>query len=214
MAAYYVRHPGDRGVLIFFGGSGNQVDVAIRGLDARTRALDLDLVVFSYYYQQGEAVPSVAEVRARSRAVYAAVRSLRTPAARSIYLLGHSLGGWFALDVAASEPVQGLALAGAETTSAEVIHRTDAPWANFVAIRPDEDAKQLDAARYAPHVRARTLVFTSNQDEAVPAAVGRELFGLLPAATPKRLIVLDGVSHGRYFLSEEFWRQFAAFFGK
>ena len=212
VSAYYVRHSGAHGVLIFFGGSGNQVDNAIRGFDARTRALGLDLVVFSYY-EQGEAVPTVAEVRERSRAIYSAVRSLRTPAAKSIYLLGHSLGGWFALDVAAREPVRGLALAGAETTPAEVIHRTDAPWANLVAIRPDEDARQLDASLYAPHVRARTLVCTSNADEAVPAVVGHEVFEMLPAPTLKRLIVLESVTHGRYFLSDEFWQQFAEFFG-
>ena len=212
VTAYYVRHPGARGVLIFFGGSGNQVDVAIKGFDKRTQALGLDLVVFSYY-QQGEAIPTVAQVRERSKAVYAAVRSLDTPATKSIYLLGHSLGGWFALDVAASERVSGLALAGAETTPAEVIRRTYAPWANLVAIRPDDDAKQLDASLYAPHVQTKTLVVTSRKDEAVPAAVGQKLFGMLPAATPKRLIVLDGVTHGRYFLSDEFWQQFAEFFG-
>ena len=88
-----------------------------------------------------------------------------------------------------------------------------APRARLEAIRPDEDAKQLNASLYASQVRSRTLVVTSNQDEAVPAAVGQEVFGLLPPATPKRLIVLGGVAHGRYFLSEEFWRQFAEFFG-
>lgn len=53
---------------------------------------------------------------------------------------------------------------------------------------------------------------TSRQDEAVPVAVGQKLFGLLSAATPKHLVILEGVSHGRYFLSDEFWKQFAEFF--
>ena len=210
--AYYLHHPGARGVLIFFGGSGNQVDAALKGLGGRTAALGLDLVAFSYF-QQGEETPSVAAVRGKAEAVFAAVRGLGTPASRSVYLLGHSLGGWFALDVAARENVRGLALAGAETTPAEVIRRTDFPWADLVAIRPDADARQLDASLYAPHVPARTLVVTSRQDEAVPVAVGQEVYGLLPAATPKRLVVLDGVTHGRYFLSDAFWQAFADFFG-
>ena len=211
VAAYYLRHPGARGVLIFFGGSGNQVDAALRGLGGRTAALGLDLVTFSYY-QQGEETPSVTAVRAKTEAVFAAVRALGTPASRTVYLLGHSLGGWFALDVAARENVRGLALAGAETTPSEVIRRTVFPWADLVAIRPDADARQLDAALYAPQVRTRTLVVTSRQDEAVPSVVGQEVYGLLPAATPKRLVVLDGVTHGRYFLSDKFWRAFADFF--
>ncbi len=211
VTAYYVRHPNARGVLIFFGGSGNQVDAAIKGFSGRTAALGLDLAVFSYY-QQGEPVPTVTQVRAEARAVYDAVKAMHTPASRSVYLLGHSLGGWFALDVAASEKVRGLALAGAETTPAEVIRRTDAPWADLVAIRPDADARQLDASRYAPRVHAPALVVTSHQDEAVPAVVGQELFVMLPATTPKRLVVLDGVTHGRYFLSDKFWAEFSDFF--
>ncbi len=212
VTAYYVQHPKSHGVLLFFGGSGNEIEAPLKVLGKRTAALGLDLVVFSYY-QQGEERPSVATVRAEAKAVYAAVRALPTPAARSVYLLGYSLGGWFALDVAAGENhVPGLVLVGAETTPAEVIHRTDAPWADLVAIRPDADAKQLDASLYAPQVRTRTLVVTSRQDEAVPAAVGQELFGLLPAATPKHLVVLEGITHGRYFLSDEFWQQFAEFF--
>lgn len=199
-------------MLLFFGGSGNEIEAPLKILGKRTEALGLDLVLFSYY-QQGEERPSVTTVRAEAKAVYAAVRALPSPAARSIYLLGYSLGGWFALDVAESEnKVHGLALVGAETTPAEVIHRTDAPWANVVAIRPDEDARQLDASLYAPQVRVQTLVVTSRQDEAVPAAVGQELCGLLPVATPKHLVILEGVTHGRYFLSDEFWQQFTDFF--
>ena len=211
VTAYYVRHQKARGVLLFFGGSGNEIEAPLKVLGKRTTALGLDLVVFSYY-QQGEELPSVASVRAQARAVCAAVQALHTPASRSIYLLGYSLGGWFALDVAASENVRGLALVGAETTPAEVIHQTYAPWANVVAIRPDADAKQLDASLYAPQVRAQTLVVTSRQDEAVPVAVGQKLFEMLPAATPKHLVVLEGVSHGRYFLSDDFWKQFTEFF--
>jgi pimeloyl-ACP methyl ester carboxylesterase len=211
VAAYYVRHPDARGVLIFFGGSGNQVGAAVKVLGTRTEAIGLDLVVFSYY-QEGEEIPSVTEARAKTKALYAAVKARNDRASKSIYLLGHSSGGWFALEIAATENVSGLALAGAETTPAEVIRKTYSPLASLVIIRPDEDAKQLDAALYAPHVHSRTLVVTSRQDEAVPVAVAQKLFGLLPAAEPKHLVVLDGVSHGRYFLSEEFWRQFADFF--
>ena len=210
--AYYLQHPKSRGVLLFFGGSGNEIEAPLKVLGKRTETLGLDLVVFSYY-QQGEERPSVATVRAEAKAVYAAVKALSIPASRSVYLLGYSLGGWFALDVATTENnLSGLTLVGAETTPAEVIHRTDAPWANVVAIRPDADARQLDASLYAPRVQTRTLVVTSRQDEAVPVAVGQELFGLLPAATPKHLVVLEGVTHGRYFLSDEFWQQFADFF--
>ncbi len=209
--AYYEHHARARGVLLFVGGSGNEIQAPLQNLGSRTAALGLDLVVFSYY-RPGEDVPSVAQVRAEAKAVFEAVRALHTPESRSIYLAGYSLGGWFALDLAASEEVRGLTLVGAETTPTEVIRKTDAPWASLVAIRPDDDARQLDASLYAPHVRARTLVVTSHQDRDVPASVGQEVYGLMPATTPKNLVVLEGVTHGRYFLSNEFWRQFSVFF--
>ena len=210
--AYYEHHAGARGVLLFVGGSGNELEAPLKNLGSHTAALGLDLVVFSYY-RPGEEVPSVAQVQTEAKAVFEAVRALRTPASRSIYLVGYSLGGWFALDLAASEDVRGLTLVGAETTPAEVIRKTDAPWASLVAIRPDDDARQLDASLYAPRVHAKTLVVTSRQDRDVPASVGREVYGLLPATTPKNFVVLEGVTHGRYFLSDEFWREFAAFNG-
>ena len=210
--AYYEQHAQAHGVLILFGGSGNELETPLKVLGPRTASLGLDLVVFSYY-RQGEEVPSVAQVRTEAKAVFEAVRAMHTPASRSIYLLGYSLGGWFALDVAADENVRGLVLAGAETTPAEVIRKTDAPWASLVVIQPDADAEQLDASSYAPQVRAKTLVVTSRQDEAVPASVGQEVYAMIPATTQKRLVVLDGVTHGRYFLSDEFWRQFAVFHG-
>ena len=147
--AYYEHNAGARGVLLFVGGSGNEIGAPLKNLGPRTAALGLDLVVFSYY-RPGEEIPSVAQVRAEAKAVFAAVRALDTPVSRSIYLLGYSLGGWFALDVAASEDVRGLALVGAETTPAEVIRKTDAPWASLIALRPDDDARQLDASLYAP----------------------------------------------------------------
>lgn len=211
VAAYYVQHPHSRGVVLFIGGSGNQVDAPIQILGPRTAARHLDLAVFSYY-QSGEAVPTVSQARAKTRAVYAAIKAMRSPAAENVYVIGHSAGGWFALDLAAQEDIRGLALVGAETTPAEVIRRTYAPWANFVVIRPDKDAEQLDASRYAPQVRAPTLLVTSRQDEAVPAVVATELLALLPAATSKHLVALDGVTHGRYFLSDDFWQQFDTFF--
>ena len=206
--AYYEHHARARGTLVFFGGSGNQLEAPLETLGPRTAALGLDLVVFSYYHQ-GEEVPSVARARTQAKAVFDAARAMHTPASRSIYLLGYSLGGWFALDLAANENIRGLVLVGAETTQAEVIRKTDVPWASLVAIRPDLDARQLDASLYAPRVRAKTLVVTSRQDEAVPASVGQAVYAMIPATTPKRLVVLDGVTHGRYFLSDEFWRRFA-----
>ena len=212
LTAYYVRHARARGVLIFFGGSGNEVAATIKVLGPRTARLGLDLVAFSYY-QQGEEVPSVAQVRAEAAALYATVKRMDTPATRSVYLVGYSLGGWFALDVAASDDVRGLELFGAEPTPAAVSRMDDAPRANFVPLRTDVDARQLDASHYAAHVRAKTLVVTSRQDEAVPATVGQEVYDLIPSTTPKRLLVLDGTTHGRYFLSDEFWRQFGEFYG-
>lgn len=92
VTAYYLGHPSPQGVLIFFGGSGNEVEASLRIVGEHAAKLGLDLVAFSYY-QEGEEIPTVATVRAKAKAVYAAVETMHTPAVKSVYLLGHSLGG-------------------------------------------------------------------------------------------------------------------------
>ena len=171
VAAYYVRHPGARGVLLVCGGERQTRSTSpSRDSPGGRRLAGLDLAVFSYY-QEGEPVPSVAAVRGQDAG---GLRGRGGP--------GHAGGGGgvraraqqrrggFAMDLAAAEPVRGLVLVGAETTPADVIHLTYGP------VQPpgrDPPRRRRAAAGRGP-VRARRSgcrrwVVTSTGDADVPA---------------------------------------------
>ena len=165
---YLLSVPKPSGVLLFLGGSGNDTEAQLRILGPAVASLGLNLMVFSYYIK-GESVPTVTEVRAIARSVYKAAVCDQGDPARRVFVMGHSVGAWLALDLAASVPVAGLELVGAETTAVEDIRAT-LSWARLAGIRANADVAQLDSRLYAPHVTVRTLVVTSEKDRDVPAA--------------------------------------------
>jgi hypothetical protein len=91
VSAYWDQGDSAQGVLIFFDGNGYGGEAALRRLLVPARALGLDLIAFNYY-DQGQAQPSMAEMRRIGDALYDAARELPTSAAGRIYVGGHSLG--------------------------------------------------------------------------------------------------------------------------
>ena len=208
--AYVLRVPNSRGVLIFYGGSGNDTFAQLRALAHPVAALGLDLVVFSYYVV-GDSVPSSSEAKKVCHAVYAAASAIHGVPSTRTFVVGHSLGAWLALDVASSEPVAGLVLVGAGTKPPDIIRATIF-LSHFVRIVPDSDQRQMDASLYAPKITSPTLVVTSRKDEAVPVALSKRVFAELPAGTERQFLVLQEPTHGRYFRDTGLWQATREFF--
>ena len=208
--AYRLRIPNSTGVLLFFGGSGNDTESQLRVLGPTVASLGLDLVTFSYYVE-GESVPTVTEARAIAKAVYAATAGKQSNPEQSIYLVGHSLGAWFALDVASSMPASGLTIVGAGTTATEVIRATSS-WARLASIQADDDAAQLDSKLFAPKVNVRSLVVTSDKDTDVPTSISKKVFQQLPESLDKQFLVLQDASHATYFRDAKLWDTVKSFF--
>ena len=208
--AYRLRTANSTGVLLFFGGSGNDTESQLRVLGPSVAALGLDLVVFSYYVE-GESVPTVSEARVIGRAVYAATAGRQAASEQRVFLMGHSLGAWFALDVASNLPVAGLAVVGAATTATDVIRATSF-WARLANIQADEDSAQLNSQLFAPKVTVRSLVVTSEKDTDVPASISKTVFQQLPMSLDKQLLVLQDASHATYFRDAGLWDAVKTFF--
>jgi pimeloyl-ACP methyl ester carboxylesterase len=211
VSAYWDDGEGARGVLLFFNGNGYGAEVAMRRLLTPARALGLDLVVFNYS-DRGAPTPSMAEMRRVDQALYEAAAALPTPAAKAIFVGGHSLGATFALDVAAKDPVAGAFVAAPATTGLAMIHYQIPP-SQFVRLRPDADYRQFDNLALAARVRAPILVVGSDRDEALPPAFTHRVYDALPADTERRELILPDAAHGEYFSHESFWRAVAGFFG-
>jgi pimeloyl-ACP methyl ester carboxylesterase len=211
ISAYWDDGGDARGVLLFFDGNGYGAEAAMRRMLVPARALKLDLVVFNYY-DEGQPVPSMTEMRAVGQALYAAAAGLPTPAARKVYVGGHSLGATFALDVAAKDPVTGAFVAAPATTGVQMLHH-QLPYSRLAWLRPDGEYGQFDNLTIARGVRGPILVVGSDKDEDLPPVFTHAVFAAIPADTPKREVILTDASHSEYFAKEAFWRDVAAYFG-
>jgi fermentation-respiration switch protein FrsA (DUF1100 family) len=145
-------------------------------------------------YGQSEGVPSEAGLYADARAAYDWLRE-RTPAER-IVLMGESLGGGPACELAATVPIGGLILL-ATFTSVPDMAAHFYPWLParwLVRTRFDNLSK-------IARVRAPKLFVHSRLDEVVPFEMGQRLFSA--AAEPKQALWLERSSHNALFLVEE-----------
>jgi pimeloyl-ACP methyl ester carboxylesterase len=211
VTAYYIETEKARGVLFAIGGNGNSSKPLLRELSPRAEALGLDLVVLSYYLE-GEPTPTIAEVRAAADATLRVVGNLPGLASTNIYLLGHSMGCWFATDLASRFPVKGLILASAGTTIAETFGQEWFPLNLVIRFGSDEDVAQLDSVRDAQSIHVPTIVFSSDNDDVIPRAQTQRVFDALPTETRKKFIVLSGVSHVTYLDKNRVWSAVEKFF--
>jgi pimeloyl-ACP methyl ester carboxylesterase len=211
VSAYWDDGADARGVLLFFNGNGYGAEAALRRMLVPARALKLDLVVFNYY-DEGQPIPSMTEMRALGQALYTASAALPTPAARKVYVAGHSLGATFALDVAARDAVAGAFVAAPATTGVQMI-RHQLPYSRLAWLRPDAEYAQFDNLTIARMVRGPILVVGSEKDEALPPAFTNAVFAAIPKDAQKREVILTDSSHSEYFAKAAFWRDVAAYFG-
>lgn len=211
VSAYWDDGRAARGVLLFFDGNGYGAESALRRMLVPARALHLDLVVFNYF-DQGQAPPSMSEMRAIGDALYDAARGLPPAGDEGVIIGGHSLGATFALMTAVDRPAAGVFLAAPVTTGVAMI-RHQLPVSRLIWLRPDSDYRRFDNLALAPLMRAPTLVIGSDGDESLPPNFTSAVYAAVPSGIRKEQVILHAVPHSGYFAVEAFWRSVAAFFG-
>jgi pimeloyl-ACP methyl ester carboxylesterase len=211
--AWLARRPGSTGLLLFFNGNGYGAARALEVLLPRVAALRLDVVAFNYRLE-GEAPPTVERIRRATRAVRARVEALRDPPSGPVLVAGHSLGAWFALDLASDPTLAGVLIMGAGTTPAEVGTRlVGAPLRWFFRIEQDGDTVLLDAPALAAAVKVPALVIGSRADTLMPPEFEERIAAAVPEAAGKRLVIFEDVTHSGYLQQGRVWDEAAAFFG-
>ena len=208
-SAYWDDGDGARGVLLFFTGNGYGAESAMRSLLIPARALGLDLVAFNYY-DTGRTRPTLTEMRRIGDSLFDAAARLPTPAARRIYIGGHSLGATFALMTAADRQARGVFVAAPVSTGVAMLHH-QLWYSRLVWLRPDREYAQFDNVAIAPHVHVPALIVGSTGDRDLPPPFTHEVFAALPDST-KREVILQGVAHSEYLSREAFWRAVSEFF--
>jgi pimeloyl-ACP methyl ester carboxylesterase len=204
--AVRVRGPAPAGTLLYFNGNGGTAQRALELLLPRALRLRLDLVVLDYR-PRGRPAPTVAGVRQAATALL----DEAVAEGRPVWVGGHSLGCWFALDLLRRGDVAGGFLLAPGTTAADVGESVaGAPLRWFVRLRPDEDVAWLDAEALARAARAPVLLFGSTGDKVMLPAFQERILAALPQGE-KRLVVLEGVTHGGYLRSERVWEELEGF---
>jgi fermentation-respiration switch protein FrsA (DUF1100 family) len=192
--ARYLEHPGATLTLLYL--HGNAGNLANRSdLLQQLSALGVHVLAIDYRgYGQSAGRPSEAGVYRDAAAAYAWATA-RTPAAKLV-LLGESLGGGLACELAATRPIGGLILASTFTSIPDMaaLHFPGLPLRWLLTTRFDNLTK-------IARVRAPTLFLHSRSDEIVPWSMGERLFAA--AAEPKRALWLDHAGHNDTFYSPE-----------
>jgi uncharacterized protein len=157
--------------------------------------LGANLLALEYRgYGQSDGSPSEAGLHADTRAAYAWLTE-RTPPAR-IVLLGESLGGAPACELAASQPVGGLILLAAFTSIPEMA-ALYYPWLPTRWLL----RTRFDNLSAIARVRAPKLIIHSRRDELVPVEMGERLYAAAPE--PKHAVWLDRSGHNDAHIHEE-----------
>ena len=191
--ARYIEQPGAQHTLLYLHGNAGNLPSRSDLLEQLTRTGAHVLALEYRGYGQSEGTPSEAGIYLDARAAYDWAVA-RAPAS-SLWVLGESLGGGAACELAATREVAGLVLVTAFTSIPDMA-AISFPWLPLrllVRTRFDNLAKLA-------RVRAPVMVIHGRRDDIVPFAMGQRLFA--KAAEPKRSLWLKRARHNDVFYTE------------
>ena len=170
-----------------------------------------DLYVLSYG-QEGDKPPRVRETYAMAESLVDLAISTSQVPKEKIVAVGHSLGGWMAMHLAATQRVGCVVVAGTGTNvldAASVLLPASVSYT--VSLRPNEDARLLDNVARAKQVDVPTLVLGSKADRTMPEEFSTRIFANLKSQTNSKLFISDATPHSAYFRDPEIERITASF---
>ncbi|MCL5006408.1 MAG: alpha/beta hydrolase [Acidobacteria bacterium] len=187
----YFPHPQSRKAILWF--HGNAEDLG----SARSRvkfysALGANLLALDYRgYGRSEGSPFEEGLYRDADAAYEYLIEQRHMRPEDIIVVGQSLGGVVAIDLASRRPCGGLVVECSLTTAGEMARRIlRIP---LLAYNPKTRFDSLSKIR---QVRAPVLVAHGTKDEVIPFSMGRRLFE--NANQPKDFYAVEGAGHNDF----------------
>lgn len=186
---WHLPHPNPQAVVLFaHGNAGNLSDRAelLRMLHDRC---DLAVMVFDYRgYGRSEGSPDEQGILQDARAARAWLARREGTAQTNIVLMGRSLGGAVAIDLAAQDGARALIVESTFTSLPEVANE-HMPWmAPKLLMR-----NRLDSLAKIHDYHGPLLVSHGDRDRVIPFKHGQRLFAA--ANEPKRFITIPGGRH-------------------
>jgi fermentation-respiration switch protein FrsA (DUF1100 family) len=186
---WYVRHAQPRAHALLLHGNAGNVTLLADTLRILNRRHQLALLALDYRgYGRSEGQPTEAGILMDARAARAWLAEKEGIAESDVLLMGFSLGGGVAVDLAAEDGARGLVLAGTFTSLPDLAqhHVSWLPMSWLMTMRMNSREKIKD-------YHGPLLVSHGDADEVIPYEQGVELFRA--ANEPKRLITVRGGKH-------------------
>ncbi len=186
---WFLPHKSPRGVALFCHGNAGNVSDSAESLRTLHDRHGLSVLAFDYRgYGRSEGTPSEAGLLQDARAARAWLAKRAGVSEVDVVLMGQSLGGAVAVDLAAEDGARGLVLASTFASLPEVAahHVRWLPTQSLMRNRFDSESK---IGRYAGPL----LQVHGDRDRVVPFEQGKRLFDA--ANEPKRFVVSAGGDH-------------------
>ncbi len=186
---WYAAAENPRAVILFFHGNAENVADNAWLLQMSREELGASMLVFDYRgYGKSGGAPTERGILEDSRAARAWLAQRAGGPESEIVLWGRSIGGGFAVDLAARDGARGLILESTFSSLPEVA-APQFPWLPVKSLM----RTRLDSRSKIGEYRGPLLQCHGTNDRVVPYPLGRKLFEA--AAGPKTFIDLEGADH-------------------
>lgn len=200
----FVPHPDPVGVALFCHGNAGTVAHRIESLAVLNQRHRLSVLIFDYQgFGKSVGKPSQMGILADARAARKWLAERASVPESEIILMGRSLGGAVAVDLAAKDGARGLILASTFTSLPDVAshHFRWLPTHFWMTHR-------LNSLKKIRDYHGPLLASHGDHDEVIPIELGRELFEAAPG--PKKFVVIPNGTHNSQ-MTEDYRTQFEAF---
>jgi fermentation-respiration switch protein FrsA (DUF1100 family) len=190
------EHNPPRAVVLFTHGNGGNVTSRRHVVQLFRDRMNAAVLVFDYRgYGRSGGSPTEAGVLEDARAARRWLAARGGVRESDIILVGHSLGGGVAVDLAATDGARGLVLEATFTNLPDVA----ASHVPFLPVRAVMQAR-LDSVAKISAYRGPLLQVHNDPDRIVPYDLGRKLHAA--ANEPKQFITVTGGDHNNYYTPE------------
>jgi fermentation-respiration switch protein FrsA (DUF1100 family) len=186
---WYVRHPQPKGHALLLHGNAGNVTLLAETLRVLNRRHQLAVLALDYRgYGKSEGTPSEEGLYQDARAARRWLAQTEKVAESDVILMGFSLGGAVAIELAAEDGARGLVLSSTFTSLPEVAqhHWPLVPMSLIVATK-------MNSLEKIKQYRGPLLISHGDADEVVPHAHGAALYAAAPGM--KRFITVAGGKH-------------------